>query len=362
MAVSPTPPSLSILPPAPLPTDAEAVFDAKAGARLTAEEVMVTEQNAALAWQAGSMAETKGYMDAAATSAGNAADSAAAAADSATAATNNGAAQVQLAADQVALATDQVTLAAEQVGLAEDAREASEALLESTQVVAAAAQSAAGLPSLIGHGGQALCAKTDETGVEFKALGQAVGDTLVTARTPDATYLPADGSIYLQSAWPELFAVLGKLTGLGSFAQRVLPSSSTWVSVAYGNGVFVAIANTGAAATSPDGITWTARTLPATATWRSVAYGAGVFMAVVSDGIAAATSPDGITWTARTLPATATWRSVAYGNGAFAAIAYNSAIAASASAAVYDRATQFITPTLASPEGAASYIKAKVAA
>ncbi|WP_288098523.1 hypothetical protein, partial [Pseudomonas sp.] len=76
MAVSPTPPLISVLPPAPLPTDAEAVFDAKAGVRLTAEEVMVTEQNAALAWQAGSMAETKGYKDSAATSASNAADSA----------------------------------------------------------------------------------------------------------------------------------------------------------------------------------------------------------------------------------------------------------------------------------------------
>lgn len=113
MAVSPTPPSISILPPAPLPTDAEAVFDAKAGVRLTAEEVMVTEQNAALAWQAGSMADTKGYKEAAATSAGAASDSATAAANSATAATTNGAVQVNLAKYQVALAVTEKNAAAE---------------------------------------------------------------------------------------------------------------------------------------------------------------------------------------------------------------------------------------------------------
>src|SRR5574341_2002976 len=54
------------------------------------------------------------------------------------------------------------------------------------------------------------------------------------------------------------------------------------------------------AATSPDGITWTARTIPA-GTYRSVAWNGTVF-AAVGDSVAA-TSPDGITWTARTMPA-----------------------------------------------------------
>lgn len=117
MAVSPTPPSISILPPAPLPTDAEAVFDAKAGVRLTAEEVMVTEQNAALAWQAGSMAETKGYKDAAATSAQTATEQAAIASGAGGAA----AAQVALAAEQVTLAATQAANAAASATAAESA-------------------------------------------------------------------------------------------------------------------------------------------------------------------------------------------------------------------------------------------------
>lgn len=186
MAVSPTPPSISILPPAPLPTDAEAVFDAKAGVRLTAEEVMVTEQNAALAWQAGSMAETKAYKEAAATSAGHAADSATAAANSATAATNNGAAQVQLAAAQVALATDQVTLAADQVGLANTARTGAEAAQAQAIAAAVAAGEGAGFPE-IGEVGDALLRGPGNT-----AVWGTVGKLTRSARTSNAQLVVAD--------------------------------------------------------------------------------------------------------------------------------------------------------------------------
>jgi len=118
MAVSPTPPSISILPPAPLPTDAEAVFDAKAGASLTAQAAMVQDVNAALAWQAGSMAETKGYKDAAATSAQTATEQAAIASGAGGAA----AAQVALAAEQVTLAATQAINAAASATAAESAQ------------------------------------------------------------------------------------------------------------------------------------------------------------------------------------------------------------------------------------------------
>ena len=102
-----TAPTITPLPPAPLPTDAEAVFDAKAGVRLTAEEVMVVELNASFGWVATQVSAAEDYKNAAATSAGAAADSAAAAnssknaaAQSATAAAESGAAQVQLATIQ----------------------------------------------------------------------------------------------------------------------------------------------------------------------------------------------------------------------------------------------------------------------
>ena len=109
--------------------------------------------------------------------------------------------------------------------------------------------------------------------------------------------------------------------------QRSLPAATYWLSVTYGNGLFVAVASNGNTATSPDGVTWTQRQLPATAYWYSVTYGNGMFVAVATNSIAA-TSPDGVTWTQRSLPAGANWNSVTYGNGLFVAVATNENIAA----------------------------------
>ena len=110
-------------------------------------------------------------------------------------------------------------------------------------------------------------------------------------------------------------------------------SSGGWDAIAYGNGVFVAVAQTtsttGAVQTSPDGITWTARTSTAASGfgWQAIAYGNGVFVAVAPTTLttgAVQTSPDGITWTARTSTAASGasgWYAVAYGNGVFVAVA-----------------------------------------
>lgn len=92
-----------------------------------------------------------------------------------------------------------------------------------------------------------------------------------------------------------------------------MPSSQNWVSIAWNGSVFCAVSYTGtAAATSPDGVTWTARTLPTSATWIKVHWNGTQFLAISLGGTAAATSPDGITWTARTLSASANWRDVAW--------------------------------------------------
>ena len=112
------------------------------------------------------------------------------------------------------------------------------------------------------------------------------------------------------------------LTAGDVWTQRALPVSADWRSVAYGNGVFVAVAYISSiAATSTDGITWTQRVLPVRANWYSVTYGNGVFVAVANGSTIAATSTDGITWTQRVLPVSTGWISVAYGNGMFVAVA-----------------------------------------
>ena len=70
--------------------------------------------------------------------------------------------------------------------------------------------------------------------------------------------------------------------------------------------------------TSPDGINWKSRTSAADNHWRSIAYGNGLFVAVSSDGVM--TSPDGINWTSQTSAANNAWSSVTYGDGLFVAV------------------------------------------
>jgi hypothetical protein len=97
-----------------------------------------------------------------------------------------------------------------------------------------------------------------------------------------------------------------------------MPSAASWSSVTYGNGTFVAVANSSnTAAYSSDGITWNSSTLPVTGTWTSVTYGNGRFVAV-QDGSASPTtavaySTDGITWTSAVAPDYQTYQAVQYG-------------------------------------------------
>jgi hypothetical protein len=111
-----------------------------------------------------------------------------------------------------------------------------------------------------------------------------------------------------------------------------LPSSTTWQSVAYGQGYWIAIATGGTAtAYSTDGgQTWTAGgALPASTTWTDIAYGAGKFVAVASGGTQAASTADfGATWTSRTLPTSTGWASVAFGNNRFVTVSSNATTAA----------------------------------
>jgi hypothetical protein len=74
--------------------------------------------------------------------------------------------------------------------------------------------------------------------------------------------------------------------------------------------------------TSPDGITWTSRTSAADNSWVSVTYGNGLFIAISTSGTGnrVMTSPDGITWTSRTSATDNNWYSITYGSGLFVAI------------------------------------------
>lgn len=234
-------------------------------------------------------------------------------------------ASATLAVEKATEASASADAAALSEAAAEDAR-------DMAQTYAGLAGDAAGFPPLAGNAGKVVRVNDTEDGVQF-APGSDFepGDVYLSTSAPaSGTWLPCLGGVYLQSSYTALFAELGLLAnkpdGIATWTSRTLPASSAWTSVAFGNGVFVAVASTAATCTtSVDGITWVSRTMPSAAAWSSVFYGAGLFVAVGNNAVA--TSPDGITWTARTI-STGNWSSVTYGGGQFVAVAAGLAKAA----------------------------------
>ena len=103
-------------------------------------------------------------------------------------------------------------------------------------------------------------------------------------------------------------------------------------SIAYGDGMFVAVGSHSTILTSPDGITWTKRSanVPGIINFYGISYGKGCFVAVGSlsdlvgfpSGFLILTSPDGVNWTAQTSNVPFLL-SISYGNGLFIAVGYS---------------------------------------
>lgn len=279
-------PVISDLPAAPTRSDGTADFTPKADALIAALQPMVVQVNIALQWMAGQLTDAQAQALAAAGSATAAASSANAAnasknaaAQSAIDATNNGAAQVALA----------------------------NAARDSAEVLAAAAQAAAGAPSLLGNANKVLRVNVAGTGVAWTGE-QQIGDLLSTSRNPGAPYLPANGTIYLQSAYPELFAKVGLLGN---------PAGSVWTytSVAVttyapgidtdGNGVWIR----GKKRSTDNGVTWSdigGTYGPGFDSNRAVAYGGnGVWMSASESNIYRSLD-NGVTWSVALTSAGAT--------------------------------------------------------
>lgn len=108
--------------------------------------------------------------------------------------------------------------------------------------------------------------------------------------------------------------------------RSTLPSANDWINLAYGNGIFVALAPSGlsgaVAASTDNGATWTSGVMPfgAPASWTNIIYGAGKFVAIASGSTQAAYSTNGTSWTVCNIPGGTQWTDIAYGNGRFVAI------------------------------------------
>ena len=115
-----------------------------------------------------------------------------------------------------------------------------------------------------------------------------------------------------------------------SWITVVPPEDNSWQSIAYGNGVWVAVARSGnnrVMRSTDDGLNWTAVAAAEDNNWLSVAYGNGVWVAVSYDGTRVMRSTnDGLNWTAHGAAAgLSSLHSVAYGDGVWVAVAYDGA-------------------------------------
>lgn len=116
-----------------------------------------------------------------------------------------------------------------------------------------------------------------------------------------------------------------------SWTIRNLDTSTSIISadITYGDGIFVAMGYEGTAEgtgkfkysifTSPDGITWSHTTFEDVNYLRAIAYSNGIYVAVGENGTIL-TSVDRITWTQRNSGSTAALVTLTYGNGMFVAV------------------------------------------
>lgn len=206
-----TAPTITPLPPAPLPTDAEAIFDAKAGASLTAQASMVVELNTTFAWVATQVNAAEGYA---------------------------------ITASQAATA-------------AGDSAEAAGVSLAATQALAAALGDDAGLPSLIGNARRALAVLPNESGVSFQSQIKALYvEPLLKANATGAYVLNVGTTGFFNLA----------LTGNTTLSVTGLPTLSATETLVVA--IRVSQGATAYSLTWPSGIVWISSggTVPSTPT------------------------------------------------------------------------------------------------
>jgi hypothetical protein len=157
------------------------------------------------------------------------------------------------------------------------------------------------------------------TGVHTAASGATIPDNI----WKDITY--GDGLFVAVSETGTGNRVMTSPDGI-TWTSRVSAADNEWMGIAYGNGLFVAVSSSGTGnrvMTSPDGITWTIRVSAADNDWEDITYGDGLFVAVSETGTGnrIMSSPDGITWTIRVSAVDNNWSGIAYGGGLFAVVA-----------------------------------------
>jgi hypothetical protein len=190
-------------------------------------------------------------------------------------------------------------------------------------------------------------ASNNSTGLFFAVSGQSdAGAYTLDGATWLSTTLPNVGDS-TQSEWKDVAYGKGVFVAIANSSNAVAVGSynaatdvwtwtgvivevqdstpEDWSSIAYGNGRFVIVSTSGDVSYSFDGQQWytTSAGMPQSAAtemyWKQLRYGQGVFFAVCETSAGstttfAATSYDGIVWTSRTLAATHRWGVIGFGN------------------------------------------------
>ena len=188
---------------------------------------------------------------------------------------------------------------------------------------------------------------TTTAGSVYKTVATPTGNPPVYGSGTQSTVMPGSTFPSLSFGYYD-----GTYTGFSTsslvtpWVQRTQPAIRNWTGVAYGNGKFVAVADTATGSneimTSSDGITWSACVSTscgnaAAYQWAGIAFGNGVFVAVsrtpspTYGGTGTTTngvmySSDGITWNTGPshisgVTAANPWRAITFGNGKFVAVA-----------------------------------------
>jgi hypothetical protein len=99
------------------------------------------------------------------------------------------------------------------------------------------------------------------------------------------------------------------------------PNQFGWLAVTYGNGKFVSTSDSATFMYSSDSINWNTVSVAQENSWSSIIFGKGLFVSVSEGGTnRVITSPDGITWTLRNASSARQWRAITYGRGIFVAV------------------------------------------
>lgn len=124
-----------------------------------------------------------------------------------------------------------------------------------------------------------------------------IGAVQMFASKPSARWLPCDGAVYTQAAYPALFGAIGAQPNIGS-STIATAGTGTVNTIEFGNALYMAFTTTGIYSATDPKATWTLRQA---GSFNHGIWDGAQWIAVGAAGILY-TSTDGVTWTSQTSP------------------------------------------------------------